>query len=85
MADVVQPGWRERATLQRFLPRMVAVSSVPGPSGGGLAGRPAVDRGEGLYLAGDWLGPLGWLSDAAVASGAAAAATALERRVPGAV
>ncbi|HET9184503.1 MAG TPA: FAD-dependent oxidoreductase, partial [Solirubrobacterales bacterium] len=85
MADAVQPGWRGRATLQRFLPRMVTVSSVPGPAGGGLAGRPAVDRGEGLYLAGDWLGPDGWLSDAAVASGAAAAAAALARQVPAAV
>lgn len=74
MADAVQPGWRERATLQRFLPRMVAVSAIPGPSAGGLAGRPAIDRGEGLYLAGDWLGGEGWLVDAAIASGAAAAA-----------
>lgn len=77
MADAVQPGWRERATLQRFLPRMVAVSAIPGPAGGGLGGRPAVERGEGLYLAGDWLGPEGWLVDAAIASGAAAAAAAL--------
>ncbi len=77
LADAVQPGWRERATLQRFLPRMVAVSAIPGPDGGGLAGRPTIDRGEGLYLAGDWLGPEGWLVDAAIASGAAAAAAAL--------
>jgi len=77
LADAVQPGWRERATLQRFLPRMVAVSAIPGPAGGGLAGRPAIDRGEGLYLAGDWLGPEGWLVDAAISSGAAAAAAAL--------
>jgi phytoene dehydrogenase-like protein len=77
MADVVQPGWREQATLQRFLPRMVAVSAIPSAAGGGLAGRPGVDRGEGLYLAGDWLGPEGWLVDAAISSGAAAAAAAL--------
>lgn len=79
LADAVQPGWRERATLERFLPRMVAVSATPTP-GGGLAGRPAVDRGEGLYLAGDWVGPEGWLVDAALASGAAAAASALRDR-----
>lgn len=77
LADAVQPGWRERATLERFLPRMVAVSAIPGPAGGGLAGRPAIDRGDGLYLAGDWLGPEGWLVDAAIASGGAAAAAAL--------
>lgn len=81
LADAVQPGWRERATLQRFLPRMVAVSAVPSPAAGGLAGRPEVDRGEGLYLAGDWLGPEGWLVDAAISSGAAAAAAALKSPV----
>lgn len=79
-ADAVQPGWRERATLERFLPRMVAVSAVSTPATGGLAGRPEVDRGEGLYLAGDWLGPEGWLLDAAISSGAAAARSALRDR-----
>ncbi|MGN6216555.1 MAG: protoporphyrinogen/coproporphyrinogen oxidase [Solirubrobacterales bacterium] len=81
MADTVQPGWRERLTMQRFLPRMVAVSAIPGP-GEGFAGRPQVDRGDGLYLAGDWVGPEGWLVDAAIASGAAAAAAALRRPAP---
>jgi phytoene dehydrogenase-like protein len=77
LADAMQPGWRERATLERFLPRMVAISAMATAAGGGLAGRPAVDRGEGLYLAGDWIGGEGWLVDAALASGAAAAAAAL--------
>jgi len=81
VADAVQPGWRERSTLQRFLPRMVPVSAIASPASGGLAGRPAVDRGEGLYLAGDWLGPEGWLVDAAISSGAAAAAAALRSPV----
>ncbi|HEX3608518.1 MAG TPA: FAD-dependent oxidoreductase [Solirubrobacterales bacterium] len=81
MADAVQPGWRKRATLQRFLPRMVAVSAIPSPAGGGLSGRPAVERGECLYLAGDWLGSEGWLVDAAMSSGAAAAAAALRDSV----
>ena len=82
MADAVQPGWRRQVTLERFLPRMVAVSAIPTPGGGGLPGRPAVDRGEGLYLAGDWVGPEGWLVDGALASGSAAAATVLRSRVP---
>lgn len=81
MADVVQPGWREQVTLERFLPRMVPITAIATPGTGGLAGRPAVDRGEGLYLAGDWIGPEGWLVDAAIASGAAAAAAALQRPV----
>lgn len=82
MADTVQPGWREQVTLERFLPRMVAVSAIPTPAGGGLPGRPRTDQGDGLYLAGDWVGPEGWLTDAAIASGAAAAAAALRRPVP---
>jgi phytoene dehydrogenase-like protein len=82
LADTVQPGWREQALLQRFLPRMVAVSAIATPATGGLAGRPAVDRGDGLFLAGDWLGPEGWLTDAALASGSAAAAGALRNEVP---
>lgn len=84
MADAVQPGWRERATLERFLPRMVAVSAISTPAGGGLRGRPGVEQGEGLFLAGDWIGPEGWLVDAAISSGAAAAASALRSPVPAA-
>jgi phytoene dehydrogenase-like protein len=81
LADTVQPGWRERVTLERFLPRMPAVSAIATAAGGGLAGRPAVERGKGLYLAGDWIGPEGWLVDAAISSGAAAAAAALRAPV----
>jgi phytoene dehydrogenase-like protein len=81
MADTVQPGWRERLIFDRFLPRMVAVSAIASPQSGGLGGRPSVDRGEGLYLAGDWIGSEGWLVDAAIASGTAAAAAALRKPV----
>ncbi|HVD39531.1 MAG TPA: FAD-dependent oxidoreductase [Solirubrobacterales bacterium] len=82
LADTVQPGWREQVIFDRFLPRMPAVSAISTPASGGLAGRPAVDRGDGLYLAGDWIGPEGWLVDSAIASGAAAAAAALRSQVP---
>jgi len=82
LADEVQPGWRQEATLERFLPRMVAVSAIATAATGGLSGRPGVDRGNGLYLAGDWVGDEGWLVDAALASGAAAAAAALSAPVP---
>lgn len=81
LADLVQPGWREQVGFERFLPRMVPVTAITTAQSGGLGGRPAVDRGEGLYLAGDWIGPEGWLVDAAIASGAAAAAAALRRPV----
>jgi len=80
LADEVQPGWRERVKLDRFLPRMVPVSAIPAP-GIGLAGRPGAERGDGLYLAGDWIGSSGWLVDAAICSGAAAAAAALRSPV----
>lgn len=55
---------------ERFLPRHVVTDVLPGPEHG-LAGRPgvAVAGAPGIYLAGDWVGPLGWLSDAALASG----------------
>jgi phytoene dehydrogenase-like protein len=82
LADTVQPGWRAQTVLERFLPRMVAVSAISTPASGGLAGRPAIDRGNGLYLAGDWIGPEGWLVDSAIASGAAAAQAAMRGPVP---
>lgn len=55
---------------ERFLANMVVTHLLPSPEHG-LAGRPAVTSAgpEGLYLAGDWVGPTGWLADAAVASG----------------
>jgi phytoene dehydrogenase-like protein len=82
LADTVQPGWREQVIFDRFLPRMVAVSAISTPASGGLAGRPAVDQGDGLYLAGDWIGSEGWLVDSALASGSAAAAAVLRSQVP---
>jgi choline dehydrogenase-like flavoprotein len=54
----------------RFLPNMTVVTALPA-LGTGLAGRPpvAVEDGPGLFVAGDWAGPTGWLSDASLASG----------------
>ena len=55
---------------ERFLAVHVVTHVLPGPEDG-LAGRPAVavPGSPGLYLAGDWVGPSGWLSDAAIGSG----------------
>lgn len=80
LADVVQPGWRDELVLHRHLPRMVACSALTTPETGGLAGRPGVEVEPGLFVAGDWVGPEGWLSDAALASGAAAARAAIGLR-----
>jgi 2-polyprenyl-6-methoxyphenol hydroxylase-like FAD-dependent oxidoreductase len=54
----------------RFLPKMTVATALPAV-GMGLAGRPsvAVEEAPGLFVAGDWAGPTGWLSDASLASG----------------
>ncbi|HSZ43617.1 MAG TPA: FAD-dependent oxidoreductase [Trebonia sp.] len=54
----------------RFLPRMVVATLLP-PPGTGLAGRPgaAVPGMPGVFAAGDWVGPAGWLSDCSLVSG----------------
>jgi hypothetical protein len=71
----------EGAEEVRYLHRMVASSTLPTPATGGLAGRPAVaDTGlDGVLVAGDWVGPEGYLADAALASGEAAGRRAAER------
>jgi phytoene dehydrogenase-like protein len=55
---------------ERFLSRMVVAGTLPHPATGGLAGRPAVAVPEypGVFLAGDWVGPIGLLLDAVASS-----------------
>lgn len=66
--------------VQRFLPHMMVTSSLPPPSRG-LAGRPpvVVSGAQGLFLAGDWVGPDGWLADGSLASGERAGLLAAQR------
>jgi phytoene dehydrogenase-like protein len=67
-------------TTSRFLARMRVSSTMPRAATGGLSGRPVVTA-SGLprvFLAGDWIGRHGLLSDAALASGHAAALAALD-------
>jgi phytoene dehydrogenase-like protein len=73
---------------ERFLLRMTVVGAVPTPATGGLAGRPPIDSTglPGVFVAGDWVGPRGWLADASLSSGEAAgsaAARAAARRADG--
>lgn len=70
LLDLVQPGWRDLLVERRFLPRMVVVNRLAPANEGGLAGRPGlvVPDSQHLYLAGDWVGPEGWLADASLAS-----------------
>lgn len=64
--DVLQPGWREQVAEQRFLPELTVVHDLPRADRARTASR--VPEVSGLYLAGDWVGPDGMLSDAAIAS-----------------
>lgn len=79
LLDLVQPGWRERVVARRFLPRITVAHALVTAEGGGLAGRPgpAVPGVPGLYVAGDWVGTTGMLTDAALASAKLAAETIL--------
>ena len=65
--------------VSRRLHRMTAVSALPVAANGGLRGRPATtDTGHSnVFLAGDWVGPVGHLADAVLASAEAAAAAAI--------
>lgn len=74
LLDRVQPGWREVLVHRRFLPSMTVANALPLPS----TPRPSpVTPIRGLYIAGDWVGSEGLLSDAALASARAAAKTIL--------
>ncbi len=79
----------ESLVTDRFLHRMIVTHALPRP-GRGLAGRPTVEvaGAPGLFVAGDWIGAEGLLSDAAFASGARAgelAAAFAQRARPTAV
>ena len=74
-AAAQQAGVTESDVVEeRFLAEMVVTGGMPTAAGGGFAGRPtpaSPDR-PGILLAGDWVGPVGLLADAAVSSGAEA-------------
>lgn len=69
LLDRMQPGWRGVLVHRRFLPSMTVSNALVTPA----APRPPVQtKVPGLYLAGDWVGDEGMLSDAALASARAA-------------
>lgn len=80
LLDAAQPGWREVLVDRQYLPRIEAVGGLPTAESGGFAGRPGtrVPGLEDLYLAGDWVGPEGFLVDASAASARSAARSVLE-------
>jgi len=76
--DLAQPGWRVLEQERQFLGAMPVHPSLPLAAKYGMQGRPdiAVADSEGLFIAGDWVGPAGMLADAAAASGRRAGETA---------
>ncbi len=84
LLDLAQPGWRDVVVARRFLPRLVVANALLTAAQGGAPGRPgpAVPDVAGLYVAGDWVGPEGLLSDAALASAESAALAALQAASP---
>lgn len=64
---------------ERFLHRLIVANGFPVASGGGLRGRPSVDALglDGVFIAGDWVGPHGQLADASSASAEVAARRAV--------
>ena len=71
LLDLTQPGWRDEVVSRRFLPELTVSGALPsvrweqseGPRG------PAVPGADGLFVAGDWVGPDGMLADRAIQSG----------------
>ena len=80
--DVVQPGWRKVVVEHRFLPRILASGALPTVATGGMAGRASYqsDVAPGVYFAGDWVGPRGYLVDASLDSARQAARLILRER-----
>jgi phytoene dehydrogenase-like protein len=76
LLDRCQPGWRELVVHRRFLPAMTVSNAM---SAAGTVRPPVRTAVEGLYLAGDWVGDEGLLSDASFASARAAARAILAR------
>ena len=76
LLDVSLPAWRERATWRRRQV-MEARSGAARPAGTSWRDRPAVDRGAGVYLAGDMVSAPGMLSEVSWASAIEASRLAL--------
>jgi len=73
LLELMQPGWRQHLVHQRFLPNMVVANRIPLAVEDGLNGRPDAALTNRIFLAGDWIGPTGWLAEASFSSARAAA------------
>jgi phytoene dehydrogenase-like protein len=76
IVDQALPGWRERTTyrLESLANARTGAVDLPGTS---WRDRPAIDRGDGVYLVGDRVAAPGLLSEVSLNSGVRAAQLAL--------
>ncbi|MEU6259103.1 FAD-dependent oxidoreductase [Streptomyces sp. NPDC047043] len=79
LLDLAFDGWRERVTWRRESVATGRTGAVDLP-GTSWRDRPAVDRGDGVYLAGDQVAAPGVLSEVSFNSALAAVSLALGRR-----
>ncbi|MFE9556829.1 NAD(P)-binding protein [Streptomyces sp. NPDC006703] len=77
LLDTGFPGWRERTTWRREALAAGRTGAVD-PPGTTWRDRPAIDRGHGVYLAGDQVAAPGVLSEVAFNSAMGAASMALK-------
>jgi hypothetical protein len=73
LTDLLQPGWRDVEVRRQRLAAIVVAHDFPGFEARGQRGPITVQDAPGLFLAGDWIGAQGMLSDASAASARAAA------------
>jgi phytoene dehydrogenase-like protein len=73
LADRVKPGWRECVARRQRLVGITVAHDFPRWRRGGRRARVALADAPGLFLAGDWVGDEGLLSDASAASATLAA------------
>jgi len=74
--DAFAPGWRYRVEWRRRAVVKEATGAVDLP-GRTWRDRPAIDRGDGLWLAGDWVAAPGHLAEVSWSSAVTAAAAAV--------
>lgn len=81
LLDASFPGWRERETWRRrqVMTARTGPLDFPGKS---WRDRPAIDRGDGIFLAGDMVAAPGLLSEVSWASGVEAAGLAAAASAP---
>src|SRR5208282_378992 len=68
LTDLLQPGWRDVEVQRQRLVGIVVAHDFPSFHARGRRGPITVQDAPGLFLAGDWIGAEGMLSDASAAS-----------------